>query len=182
MYKRQGNRLLQQNSPEHLSRLLESLNYSLRLLAQLPPQYRQSLRAKIKLAHAILNTPPVSHNEVDAQHISLQLQSEPHSLWQYAQEPADLQRLLRDSKSFVTNLAEHDLETITHLIDTGLEFTEISDSVIPDPKPEDLSLPLIDQLATIDNELGAIARIARQVIGFLSLPKPASLQLSLIHI
>lgn len=157
--------------------LIAAISHSLGKISQLPRELRSGVRAKVELCHALFNRATWAHQGEKADLIVQDLQAEPVSLWMNQGATVSFyQRFLRDASALIKATAGLDAEGLEHLVRTGIEFPELTgvtfDEDITDESEDTRSL--LEKLAGSGSDLSALAGVARQVIGLISLPLPAT--------
>ena len=163
-------------SPESQT-LIAAVTHSLEVITELPADLRSGTRAKAQLCHTLFHRSTWAHQDERARLIVQDLLAEPNASWHHENSHTDFsQRFLRDTSALIKATAGLTTESLEHLIRTGLEFPELSAASFDEnlaPETE-YSRSLLEQLAGAGPELSALAGIARQVIGLISLPQPAT--------
>jgi hypothetical protein len=156
--------------------LIAASTHSLSKIAQLPEELRFGTRAKVKLCLALFNRTTWSHTEEKAQLLIEDFRSQLPTLWIDQEPPISFQqRLLRDTSALIKVTAGLDSEGLENLIRTGIEPPEIADPEFVEFEDDSEDhRNLIERLADSGPELSALASIARQVIGLIALPLPAT--------
>lgn len=157
--------------------LLNAVSHSLSKIADLPIDLKSGTNAKAQLCHALFNRSTWSHQDERARLITQALLTEAPPLWLDERPPVSFaQRFLRDTSVLIKATAGLDAPTLEHLVRTGLEFTNLSAAPFDETLTEetDDSRSLIEQLAGSGQDLSALASVAKQVIGLIALPLPAS--------
>lgn len=159
-------------------KLTDAIGTAFETISKLPAELRKSTRAKAELCHTLFSrNPQWAHEEESARIIVEELHSAPSTLWSQQESPQNLaQRFLRDTAAFIKSTAGLETADLEHLIHTGIEFPDLGEADFhPDQilEKED-SRSLLEQLASAGEESRALANIAKQVIGLISLPLPAT--------
>lgn len=165
------------DSEEKTKAFGEALRKTLVEISSLPAELRTGIQAKTRLFHTFFSRTTWSHQGEKACQIAHELTAENPALWltQNGAPQAPAQRLLRDCRAIIKSAAGITAKEFENKIHTGLEFTELS-SVSFDqdfPAEKEDSRSLLEQLQAAGGETGAIATVAKQVIGLVSIPQPS---------
>lgn len=157
--------------------LIAAVSHSLGKINQLPRELRSGVRAKVELCHALFNRATWAHQGEKADLIIQDLQAEPANLWMGQGAAVSFnQRFLRDTSVLIKATAGLDTGGLEHLIRTGIEFPELTGATFDEDITDesDHTRSLLEKLADSGGDLSALASVARQVIGLISLPLPAT--------
>ena len=162
---------------ESTLKLIEAISYALQTISSLPSDLRSGTKAKAILCHTIFSRNTWAREGEGARLIVEDLIAEPPANWAKMESSQNVaQRLLRDSSTVIKAVAGLDAQELEQLIRTGIEFPELSPSQFDEDATAETeeSRSLLEQLENSDQENRALANIARQVIGLIALPLPAS--------
>jgi len=162
---------------ESTVKFIKALTYALSTISSLPSDLRTGTKAKAVLCHTIFSRNTWAYEGEGARLVVEDLLAEPPSNWARMESTQNVpQRLLRDSSAVIKAVAGLNSYELEQLISTGIEFPELSPSQFDEEataETED-SRSILEQLEISDRENRALANVARQVIGLIALPLPAS--------